>query len=67
MRERTASQGPRALLESPTADAIVTRTQAEPRPGTTGQAWISGRAAAAEGRNSLAQSFRSQRLAGSWW
>jgi len=29
-----ASQGPRALLESPTADAIVARTQAEPRPGT---------------------------------
>jgi gamma-glutamyltranspeptidase/glutathione hydrolase len=29
-----ASQGPRALLESPTAEAIVARTRAEPLPGT---------------------------------
>ena len=31
---RIASQGPRALLESPLRDAIIARTHVEPRPGT---------------------------------
>jgi gamma-glutamyltranspeptidase/glutathione hydrolase len=31
---RIASQGPRALLESPLRDAIIARTRAEPRGGT---------------------------------
>lgn len=33
-----ATRGPRALLEPPLADAIITRTRAEPRPGSLASA-----------------------------